>query len=107
MKATHIVSDFAQPQEIVRKVGKTDWSKNWVVSAGEVKIVANSNVDAVEYAAHLAGKEYAVFNGALAAGMRRRMRQAIAEYLDVAWQDVQVVRREVFAGNSHYGMFSE
>lgn len=101
-KATHIIIDGERPGEIVKQAGATEWSKNWIVIAGDTAIIANSNVDAVNHAAQLNHKESQGFNGAASTGMRRRMRERIAESFGIAWQDVTAFQRQVENGKDSW-----
>jgi hypothetical protein len=101
-KATHILVDGERPAEIAKQASKTGWSKNWIVIANGTAIIANSNVDAVNYAAQLNRKEPQKFNGAASTGMRRRMRQTIAESFGVEWQDVAAFQRQVENGQDSW-----
>lgn len=98
IKATHTTYTEGQtPSDIVRQAGTTTWSKNWIVIAGNTAIIAHTNTDAVDLAAAMAGAKSGGFNGAARTGMRRRMREQIADYLGVAWQEVRALQREVNA----------
>lgn len=101
-KATHTLVGGESPGEIAKQAGQTGWSKNWIIIAGSTAIISNSNVDAVNYAAQLNGKESQKFNGAASTGMRRRMRQAIAESFGLEWQDVDAFQRQVENGQDSW-----
>lgn len=94
MKATHTLPTSDYPAEIAQEAGATDFTKNWIVIAGDTAIIASSNVDAVEYAAKLTGNTYEEFNGTIRRGMRREMQETIGGYFNIDARDVKIAQRE-------------
>lgn len=77
------------------------WYPNWVVVAGDILIFAESNGDAVDYAAKLADAAPANFDGRIRPGMRRKMREKIAAYLNMDWREIYVLNRIVNADTGY------
>lgn len=116
--ATHIIPTSDFPAEISQQAGSAGFAKNWIVIAGDVAIIANSNVDAVQYAAKLTGSPYAEFDGSARPRMRREMQEVIGGYFGIDERDVKIAQRETNGGASvwkfsyelsnpekHYGPF--
>lgn len=94
MKATHIIPTSDYPAEIAQQAGAADFTKNWIVIAGDAAIIASSNVDAVQYAAKLTGNPHPEFDGSIRAGMRREMQEIIGKYFDIDAREVKIAQRE-------------
>ena len=90
------------PDDIIKETGTTDFTKNWLMIAGDTAIIAQTNVDAVEYAAQLTGNEYEEFDGSARPGMQRRTRERIAGYFGIDEADVKIARRETNGHSSNW-----